>query len=77
MQTNQHTALVQSPVRRVVRVMGASGDLVSKISHLPGRLLSVSMQRVAEKDGVAVLKDEMYGIQKADGRLPRVFQENV
>jgi len=35
------------------------------------------MHRVAEKDGVAVLKDEMYGIQKADGRLPRIFQENV
>jgi hypothetical protein len=31
---------------------------------------------VAEKDGVAVLKDETYGIE-GDGRLRRFFEENV
>ncbi|CAL4961600.1 unnamed protein product [Urochloa decumbens] len=32
--------------------------------------------RLSKKDGVAVLKDETYGIQE-DGRLPRFLEENV
>jgi len=66
--------LVQSPVRRVVRVMGASGDLVSKISLIFP--VAFRFRCVAGKDGVAVLKDKMYGVQK-DGRVPRFSQENV
>ena len=74
----EHAAQLSSEfgalLRRVVRVMGASGDLVSKISLIFP--VAFRFRCVAGKDGVAVLKDKMYGVQK-DGRVPRFLQENV
>ncbi|KAG2591382.1 hypothetical protein PVAP13_5NG478000 [Panicum virgatum] len=56
----------------------AKGALLYHYSGLgfAARLAPEHAAQLSSKDGVAVLKDKMYGVQK-DGRVPRFSQENV
>ncbi|KAF0920207.1 hypothetical protein E2562_034020 [Oryza meyeriana var. granulata] len=77
---------VDYDVRMLASVIGSAAEAkTAMIYHYSGLGFAASLapeqaERLSRKEGIAIFEDRMYHVEKEkeeDGRLPRVFEQNI